>query len=92
MEHCPEHIEMKKLIEDIQGLASDMKAVKDALLGTYDKAGFITRLCNVETEVAQIKELKKKIFNIGLAFIGQLLISIGGIIMMLITHKISITW
>lgn len=92
MEHCSEHIEMKKLIEEIQGLAADMKDVKDALLGTYDKTGFISRLCNVENEVVQIKELKKKIFSIGLAFIGQLLVTVGGIIMMLITHKISITW
>ena len=32
----------------LEGLQSDMKEIKDALLGTYKEKGFITRLRGVE--------------------------------------------
>ena len=52
---------VSRQLPDAKKIAKDLGAIKDALLGTMDKQGFISKLYSIESDV---EELKEKVHNV----------------------------
>lgn len=84
--HCTEHGNLVSLTETVKSTSEDVKVIKDSLLGTLDKEGFINKLRNLETKVSDLESVRKTAVGVTVAAVTQFIVILGGIIATLITN------
>ena len=84
--HCIEHGNLVSLAETVKSTSEDVKVIKDSLLGTLDREGFISKLITLETKVCDLESVKKTAIGATVAAVAQFIVILGGIIATLITN------
>jgi hypothetical protein len=84
--HCTDHGNLVSLADTVKSTSEDVKVIKDSLLGTLDKEGFVNKLRNLEAKVIDLETVKKTATGVTIAAVGQFIVILVGIIITILTN------
>lgn len=87
--HCADHQYFITLVETTKSTAEDVKMVKEFLIGTLEKEGISSRMKTVETDVGELKQLRKDLTRSTFVSIGQIILVFIGVIATFVFGKIQ---
>lgn len=83
--HCQDHGHFIGLAETVRSTSEDVKVIKDSLLGTLEKEGFISKFRQLEAKVDDLQTIRKDAKNVTtVAWVEFVLLLIGGIVSLVI--------